>query len=661
MFVTKPFNLWTKQSSAFAKHEKCNYHQDSMTKMVAFEDSCSSTTQSVACMLNKTREEQIARNTTVMKSLFDCICFVGKRGLPYRGHRDDHTATEDDDKGNFIDAVEFRAKTDEALRMHLEKAPRNALYTSKTIQNDMISIVGNAIRNEIIKEIKEAKYFTILADEVTDCSNSEQISLVLRFVGRDQYIREEFLDFITVKRITGESISAALLSTLQRLDLDIALCRGQGYDGASNMASSNVGVQARICQVSRLALYSHCQSHRLNLCVVNACSIPQIRNASGVVSEIAKFFNNSPKRQHFFEDVVESVSPAAKKVKLKDLCRTRWVERIDSYLVFYDLYPAIIETMKAMDTCDPEYGNWGWDRETLTRANGFYLQLKTFGFLVAFSVAMRILSILRCLTINLQKKANDVLVAYEHVSDVLLDLELLKTNCEEEFHSWFDEVCTLAGELNIPVSCPRITSRQVHRANVPADTPEAYYRRNIMIPTLDHITTEMHSRFGPIQQTEIKLLGLIPSTAVTCPLASIKDVGELYEADLPSPQLLSTEFSRWKMKFTAIPPNERPSTLQAALLCCNADAFPNIHVLLVIACTLPVTTCETERSNSQLKLLKTYLRCTMTEERLSALAMMKIHRRMMKDLDLDKLVVAFANKHPRRMALPCLFSDQSSQ
>jgi hypothetical protein len=472
--VNKPFSVWTKQSFVFQKHEECNYHQDSMAKMVAFKESCSSATHNVACMLNNEREQQIARNTVVMKSLFDCICFIGKRGQAYRGHRDDYTASEDDDKGNFIDTVEFRAKTDEVLRTHLETAPRNALYTSKTIQNDMISVAGNAIRNEIIKEMKVAKYFSILADEATDYAGLEQVSIVFRFVDKDKQIREEFLDFLTVKRITGELISSALLARIQEMGLDIAFCRGQGYDGASNMSSSNVGVQARIRQVSPLALYSHCQSHRLNLCVVKACSVPQIRNASGVVSEIGKYFRYSGKRQHFFEEVMESISPAAKKVKLKDLCKTWWVERVDAYLVFYDLYPALIETMKAINTCDPDYGDWAWDQETMTRANGFYLQLKSFQFLVAFSVAMRILSILRSLTIKLQKKANDILAAYELVSDVLLELELLKINCEDEFHSWYEEMKTLADELNIPVGCPRITARQAHRSNIPADTPEAY-------------------------------------------------------------------------------------------------------------------------------------------------------------------------------------------
>ena len=143
-------------------------------------------------------------------------------------------------------------------------------------------------------------------------------------------------------------------------------------------------------------------------------------------------------------------------------------------------------------------------------------------------------------------------------------------------------------------------------------------------------------------------------TSVSYNSSSIKDVGELYKSDLPSPQLLCTEFNRWKIKFDSMPPENRPDTLQGALLCCDEDAFPNIYVLLVIACTLPVTTCETERANSQLKLLKTYLRSTMSEERLAALAIIKVHRRMVSDLDFDELVVAFANKHPRRMALPCV-------
>ena len=655
--VSKPFSHWTKQSSVCKNHEQLEYHQSSMTRMSAFKDSCSNPTHNVATMLNTARKEQVSRNTRVVKSLLKCVAFCGKQGISLRGHRDDSTASESVNTGNFMQLVQFRAENDAVLRTYLETAPRNALYTSKTIQNEMISVIGNAIQEKLIEEIKEANFFSILADEVTDCANLEQVSLVLRFVDSDKHIREEFLGLITVERITGEALATALLSWLDVHTLDVSLCRGQGYDGASNMSSSSAGVQARIRQVSPLALYTHCHSHQLNLCIVKACSLPKIRNASGVVSEIAKFFNYSPKRQHFFERVVQSVAPEEKKTKLKDLCRTRWVQRIDSYTVFHDLYSSIIKTMEYISTCSSELGDWSWDTDTLTKARGFLHQLNTFEFLVSFNITMRMLSCLRSLTVKLQKASNYIFAAYELVSDVQMEMELLKINCEEEFHLWFSEVKAQAQELDIVVSTPRITARQVHRENTPADSPEVYYRRNLMIPFLDHITTELERRFGPIHQTKVKLLGLIPSVAASYPHASIVEVGEMYKADLPSYHMLSTEFGRWKLKYSSTPEARRPATLEKALQVCDKDDFPNISILLAIACTLPVTTCETERSNSQLKLLKTYLRSTMTEERLSSLAMIKIHRTMIDNLDFDKLLIDFSNKHPRRMALPCVFLD----
>ena len=86
-FVSSPFYTWTKQSSAFRKHEELQYHQESMVKMVAFRQSCLDVTKSIACMLNKEREQQLAQNKAVLKSLFECVCFCAKQGLSFRGHR----------------------------------------------------------------------------------------------------------------------------------------------------------------------------------------------------------------------------------------------------------------------------------------------------------------------------------------------------------------------------------------------------------------------------------------------------------------------------------------------------------------------------------------------------------------------------------------------
>uniref|UniRef100_A0A1X7V634 DUF4371 domain-containing protein n=1 Tax=Amphimedon queenslandica TaxID=400682 RepID=A0A1X7V634_AMPQE len=145
IFVNKPIRVWTKHSSSFNHHETLENHRNSMTRMTAFKVSCSNPTQNVATMLSKTREEMICWNMNVMKSLLKCVAFCGKQGLSFRGHRDDSTTISTADMGNFIELIRFRAESDEILKDYLKTSPKNTMYTSKTIQNEIIDVIGNAV------------------------------------------------------------------------------------------------------------------------------------------------------------------------------------------------------------------------------------------------------------------------------------------------------------------------------------------------------------------------------------------------------------------------------------------------------------------------------------------------------------------------------------
>jgi len=71
---------------------------------------------------------------------------------------------------------------------------------------------------------------------------------------------------------------------------------------------------------------------------------------------------------------MESINPSPKAKKLKDACRTRWVERIDSYIIFLELLPSVHMTLQAISSpgqFDDLGTNWNWDGETISKANGF--------------------------------------------------------------------------------------------------------------------------------------------------------------------------------------------------------------------------------------------------------------------------------------------------
>ena len=104
-----------------------------------------------------------------------------------------------------------------------------------------MELIGTKIRNKIIDKVKKAKYFFILVDEVCDTSNWEQVSIVLRYVDEDESIREDFVAFVPCAEITGESIANNIVQKISNWGLDIENVRGQGYDGAANMAGKFKG------------------------------------------------------------------------------------------------------------------------------------------------------------------------------------------------------------------------------------------------------------------------------------------------------------------------------------------------------------------------------------------------------------------------------------
>ena len=81
------------------------------------------------------------------------------------------------------------------------------------------------------------------------------------------------------------------------------------------------------------------------------------------------------------------------------------------------------------------------------------------------------------------------------------------------------------------------------------------------------------------------------------------------------------------------------------------DAYPNTVVALRIFLTAPITVAAAERSFSRLKLIKTYLRSTISQERLNSLALLSIEKDIVKQVDFSKLIDSFAQKKARKVLL----------
>ena len=97
-------------------------------------------------------------------------------------------------------------------------------------------------------------------------------------MNNEKNVREEFLGFFSVIRITGEALVFTLLTVLRNVGLPVENLRGKGYDGAASMSSNTVGVQATIRKEAPLAVYTHCSSHCLNLVLEHASALTPVKN-----------------------------------------------------------------------------------------------------------------------------------------------------------------------------------------------------------------------------------------------------------------------------------------------------------------------------------------------------------------------------------------------
>ena len=140
---------------------------------------------------------------------------------------------------------------------------------------------------------------------------------------------------------------------------------------------------------------------------MSACKIQAFQNTESCIGEMARFFKLSAKRQPLLDRTLDIVTPVTHAKKLKDACRTRWIQHIDSYTVFLELLPAVHTALQAI-SCPSQFKelgtDWSWDGETLTKANGFFYQLESSSFLVCFKILLEVLLYLRSLTLIISSR-----------------------------------------------------------------------------------------------------------------------------------------------------------------------------------------------------------------------------------------------------------------
>lgn len=309
----------------------------------------------IETQLTKQFKDEVQYWRDILKRVFDVVNFLASRGLPLRGS---NQQLGDLHNGNYLGILELMSHYDPLLRSHFvnyaNKGKGHVSYLSANVALEFVHLIANEVKKNIKGQIYRSKYYALVVDSTPDVAHLDQLTTIIRYVDENGLAKERFMEFIKNPGHKGNEMEVAMLSFFETNGFVIIDCRGQAYDTASNMSGKYKGLQAKIKQLSPLAVYIPCGGHVLNLslCHTVESSDPATRFFMFVQS-VYVFFSASTKKwalliTHLQHGLDLRGDSRERLLVPTRLCETRWSARADACLSLRSGYGSYISALEEL-------------------------------------------------------------------------------------------------------------------------------------------------------------------------------------------------------------------------------------------------------------------------------------------------------------------------
>ena len=491
------------------------------------------------------------------------------------------------------------------------------------MQNEILKTMALQVLRQVMESIHSAPFLTIMIDETTDVSNKEQVVICFRWVDKMLEAHEEFIGVHQVESTQSRVLLAVINDVLQRFNVSITKLRGQCYDGASAMSGSRGGVATLIQREEPRAVYTHCYGHALSLACGDAiknCKL--MRDALDTSYELIKLIKKSPRRDATFQKIKEQMPEDTPGIRV--LCPTRWTVRAQAL-------QSIIANYEALQMLWEESLDFVKETEMRSRIKGVSICMRSFDYFFGASLGELLLKHSDNLSRTLQSSSMSAAEGQKIAEMTVSTLQLLRS--DESFASFWRNLTQKATDkgVNEP-ELPRHRKRPrryedgASTGDVPA-TVEDFFRP-IFFEALDLLIGGIKERFD---QPGYRLYSKLEDLLIKAVKKENYDeefefVTNFYKDDIDPDQL--------KLQLDVMSSNIPPESenLNSIIRFLRELSEPQkelvsqVCTLASLVLVMPATNAVSERSFSCLRRVKSYLRSTMTQNRLNNVMVLHVHK-----------------------------------
>ncbi|XP_060852987.1 zinc finger MYM-type protein 1-like isoform X2 [Rhopalosiphum padi] len=622
------FSNWKRAEELISQHENSLKHRSNILAM----KNRGQTHQRIDQQIIQQIENERMYWINVLKRVVAIVKTLASRGLAFRGHTSKIGCPRN---GNFMMALELLAEFDPFISNHISKngnpGKGHTSYLSYYIYEQFILLMSKKVENTIIQDVNTSRYFSISVDSTPDITHTDQLSLVVRFVDESGNVFERFLCFMNNVGHKSEDMAEAVITILNKYNLNLNYLRGQSYDNASNMSGSYSGLQARIKLINPLAKFVPCSAHSLNLVGQNAASC---------CNEAIHFFNFLQNLYTFFS--ASTYRWQILNSSIKRLSDTRWSARDDACYSLNKNWSSIENALIKIGENEKE------KPAIRCEANGILKILKSLETFFLSIFWGDILHRFNTVSKKLQSVNIDLSVVVELYQSLINYVGDIRT--DKDYENFKRNAIEKCGIMNFRNTEKRQKKIKKFSDDSSMESIVTNFKINTYFVILDQLKSELLRRKIAYNNLLKNYYFFFKITKMTA--ADIRVSAELLRNEYNTD--LGTSFPNECIHFSSYLKtiSNLPQSIQDMLVFIRKnnlkDIFPYIDIALRMLLCTPVSNCSTERSFSALKRIKSYLRSNIGEERLTALAIMNIESDVTTAISYDDIIQEFAQDHARR-------------